>query len=261
MKTNIPLTGYNLLRQTSYSRQTIASCLNAAEKKYLREQNDWHGNRKYPYPYWKVCQNCQNIYPAHTKTQALKKKSCSGECAAELVSQKRRGQTKPIEEHEKTKVECAECGKTFWKQTCWLNESGNDYCSYECNGKARGREFAKHAHKGRAGWTEKSMESYREKMTGPNNPAWKGGVTYFKSHGNYKRVKYVRCPDEYKDMARQDGYVAEHRLVMAKHLGRPLTSKEVVHHINHDPHDNRLENLKLFPSNAAHKRHEGQSSK
>jgi hypothetical protein len=39
------------------------------------------------------------------------------------------------------------------------------------------------------------------------NPAWKGGVTYFKTHGNYIGVKYVRCPEEYLVMARKDGYV------------------------------------------------------
>jgi hypothetical protein len=57
-------------------------------------------------------------------------------------------------------------------------------------------------------------------------------------------------------MARKDGYIMEHRLVMAQWVGRMLERSEVVNHRNHDPRDNRRDNLELYPSNGDHKRGE-----
>ena len=36
-----------------------------------------------------------------------------------------------------------------------------------------------------------------------------------------------------------------HRYIMECSIGRPLTAEEYVHHVNNDPLDNRLENLRI----------------
>jgi len=115
---------------------------------------------------------------------------------------------------------------------------------------------------GSSGWTEEGRKRSIASMTGPNNPGWKGGVAYIKRKGNYADypIKYVRCPQEFFAMARKDGYIMEHRLFVAQAMGRVLRRSEVVHHKNHDPTDNRLENLMLFASNSQHKRYEGTGS-
>jgi len=46
--------------------------------------------------------------------------------------------------------------------------------------------------------------------------------------------------------ARANGYLLEHRYIMSHLLGRPLQDDEVVHHINGDPKDNRIGNLRLM---------------
>ena len=47
----------------------------------------------------------------------------------------------------------------------------------------------------------------------------------------------------------KNDYVLEHRIVMENHLGRILNPNEVVHHINNDKKDNKIENLELMIAN------------
>jgi transposase-like protein len=65
------------------------------------------------------------------------------------------------------------------------------------------------------------------------------------THGLYTRVQVDRADPIAVVMGWANGFVLEHRLIMARSLGRPLTKGETVHHVNGDTTDNRRENLQL----------------
>lgn len=74
------------------------------------------------------------------------------------------------------------------------------------------------------------------------HPAYKNGRA---RHNDGYILLWMEPNDSLSKMRPANGYVGEHRLVMARHLGRPLFEHETVHHLNGNRGDNRLENLQL----------------
>lgn len=83
----------------------------------------------------------------------------------------------------------------------------------------------------------------------------KHGHGRYKNNHGYMYVRFNTLPEA--EQERFDSMkirycafeaIAEHRLVMARAIGRPLVTEENVHHKNGKRHDNRPENLELWAS-------------
>jgi endogenous inhibitor of DNA gyrase (YacG/DUF329 family) len=196
----------------------------------------------------KVCEACGRQWTPTTRYQAARNKTCGKACAAALISAAKMGATP----HNKAPaLTCPVCGKTFHRSPTKRRGDRPPTCSRQCRGVLYRDVLAAQSVVASA-----APRVNKPDLRGAKNPAWKGGVTYKRPKGNYIGPRYVRCPLDLLAMARSDGYVMEHRLVMARWIGRPLLRSEVVNHINHNPRDNRPENLELYPSNGDHKRGE-----
>lgn len=80
-------------------------------------------------------------------------------------------------------------------------------------------------------------------MTGPLNKRYRGGY---------------QTPQGYQIVYDPDGKrVLEHRLVIEQHFQRKLFPFEVVHHLNHNKSDNRLENLQVMAKGTHAAKHHG----
>jgi hypothetical protein len=100
---------------------------------------------------------------------------------------------------------CQTCGLSFEVKVSVVAKEKGNSCSQSCAMKSR---------------------------IGERSPQWKGG--YLPQPAGYI---FITIPGQ--------GTRAEHRWVMEQHLGRKLEKQEIVHHINGDRADNRLENLQL----------------
>lgn len=116
---------------------------------------------------------------------------------------------------------CDICNKLFYRKAHWAERTNHHFCSQICASIYKSKE-----------------------VTGKGNGRWVGGVKE-RFDGYYT----IYDPRDTK----VNKYTMQHRFIMEEHLGRKLTKKEVVHHINGDRKDNRIENLMLFSGQKIHR--------
>ena len=83
---------------------------------------------------------------------------------------------------------------------------------------------------------------------GKDHPNWKGGIQltkFVRGRHRTKRRKGIPRRLPAKRIYVDGKYIKESRLVMERHINRKLIRKDVVHHINGNTLDNRIENLFL----------------
>ena len=96
----------------------------------------------------------------------------------------------------------------------------------------------------------KSQRCHSCNIKGERHQQWKGGR--HKTTDGYIEV-WLSPNDFFSPTANKDGYIKEHRLMMARHLGRNLHQWEIVHHKNHIKDDNQIKNLQLVSADKHNK--------
>ena len=91
--------------------------------------------------------------------------------------------------------------------------------------------------------TKEQIEKRKQNNLREKNPNWKNGIM----HGS---DGYILIINPYSN--KTNDYIRRARFIMQEHLGRKLTSEEVVHHVNEIKTDDRIENLILFKNDKEH---------
>ena len=131
---------------------------------------------------------------------------------------------------------CLVCGKVFQTYSSQDKKFCNRKCHYQW---MKGRKNPKHSE-----WMKN--HNFFKGKTRERAWNWKGGRTIKRARG------YVFIYKPEHPRANSNGYIAEHRLVMEKYLGRYLEPWEYIHHKNGRPNDNHLKNLQLLYHKGRH---------
>jgi len=135
-------------------------------------------------------------------------------------------------ELENRKRICRVCNTKFLPRPVQIRTGKELFCSHKCQGKAGTGENS-------PCFGMKMTEDQKAKRAATIER--KGGYPYGKDSPNYKGG-HINA-DGYRCMCVKGKPIHEHRHVMQKHLGRLLDKSEIVHHINENRADNRIENL------------------
>jgi len=179
-----------------------------------------------------VCEYCGK--ESEYKYRSIIKRYCSHKCA-NMASSKTR--TK-----KRVELKCQYCGEKFYllESTIKSREkhSGNPikYCSHKCMGMAMRTEYE-----------QKCKNCGKLFMTTRNKFCCVECVNQYKKKTGMLKKDGYWFENGYKTLYLEgNGSIKEHIKIMEDHIGRKLYDNEVVHHINENKKDNRLENLQLM---------------
>lgn len=169
----------------------------------------------------------------------------------------------------KIKKKCRNCGdrfivtfskrdKKFCSRKCYLEDHRRDKVTLLCKICGKKFEVFYYLKDRRRHCSKKCALVSRRKIVGKEHPLWKGGR--YKDNDGYWVISLnsLRLEDRKlvnKSIDKANGRIYEHRVVMARHLKRPLKKGEIVHHINGDRLDNRISNLELIDRTKHNKIH------
>lgn len=175
-----------------------------------------------------LCRNCGK--ECFAKYKSHEKSFCSHQCANEF-------RWKNVPKKVITLV-CQHCGNEFVvkKSDYRLKSGGIKYCSKACSFEAR-----KTGTIVQCKTCGKEFYSTRQKFCSPECSS-----SYRSKHSPKKLYMENGYLVEHVKGYNKKGNAKKHRLVVEEAIGRRLTKDEVVHHINGDKTDNRLENLKIM---------------
>src|SRR5688572_3184126 len=118
---------------------------------------------------------------------------------------------------------CQTCGRRFKPRD---NRKAGRFCSKPCQNEGQRTLKPRPCE-----WCRKTFQPTKDGARRFCTRTCASRATAAKRPGRYVTTKgYVALWRPGHPMASKTGYVMEHRLVMAEHLGRMLTADEVVHH-------------------------------